>query len=48
MYDVIAHPYIQINALICNCIPLFYMDVIIYPCPNPDAGLANLCLVKNK
>ena len=25
--------------------PPFNMDMIVYPCPNPDAGLANL-LVK--
>ena len=25
-----------------NCIPLFYMDVITYACPNPDAGSGNL------
>ena len=25
-----------------NYIPLFYMDVLTYPCPNPNAGLANL------
>ena len=24
-------------------IPLFYVDVITYPCPNPYAGLTNLC-----
>ena len=23
--------------------PLFYMDAITYPCPNPDDDLANLC-----
>ena len=23
-------------------IPLFYMDVIIHPCPDPDDGLGNL------
>ena len=22
---------------------MFYIDVIIYPCPDPDAALANLC-----
>ena len=26
-----------------NYIPLFYMNVMAYPCPNPDAGLAKLC-----
>ena len=25
-----------------NYIPVFYLDVITYPCPNPDAGLADL------
>ena len=29
-----------------KCIPLFYMDVIIYPCHNPGADLANVRLVK--
>ena len=24
-----------------NYIPLFYVDVITYPCPNPEVGLAN-------
>ena len=26
-----------------KCIPLYHADVIIYPCPKHDAGLANLC-----
>ena len=26
-----------------NYILLFYMNTIIYPSPNPDAGLAKLC-----
>ena len=26
-----------------NYTPLFYMDVITYPRPDPDAGLANIC-----
>ena len=26
-----------------NYIPLFYADVIVYSCPNPDNVLANLC-----
>ena len=26
-----------------NYIPLLYVDLITYPCPNPDAGLSNLC-----
>ena len=26
-----------------NYIPLFYMFVITYPCPNPDAGLGYIC-----
>ena len=25
------------------CISLFYMDMIIYPCINPNAGLTKLC-----
>ena len=24
-------------------IPLLFVDVITYPCPNSDAGLANMC-----
>ena len=24
-----------------NYVPLFYVDLITYPCPNPDVGLAN-------
>ena len=27
-----------------NYTPLFYVDVNTYPCPYPNAGLANLCL----
>ena len=29
-------------VLTSNYIPLFYVDVIAYPCHNPDAGLAIL------
>ena len=35
----------QINSIrIAECVIIFifHMDVIIYSCPNPDAGLANL------
>ena len=32
---------IKVMAWMSNSIPLFYMDVITYPCPNPDSGLAN-------
>ena len=31
------------RAWMANHNPLFYMDVINCPCPDPDAGLANLC-----
>ena len=34
---------IEVKACVSNYISLFHMDVITYPCPNPDAGLANLC-----
>ena len=27
-------------------IPWFYMDIITYPCPNLNVGLANLCKKK--
>ena len=51
MWDVIIHLYpnfkgnlvaIQIRTWISNYIPV-YMDVIMYPCPNPDADLVYLC-----
>ena len=29
-----------------NCIPSSYMEMITYLCPNPDASLANLSLLK--
>ena len=34
---------IKVKAWKSNYIPLFNIDVIIYPFLNPDAGLANLC-----
>ena len=47
MLDVITHPCLAstnvIMAWMINHIPLFYVDVIIHPCPSPNAGLANLC-----
>ena len=30
-----------------DCILLLYMDMITYPCPNLDDGLANLLLVRS-
>ena len=27
----------------CHYVIQFYVDLIAYPCHNPDAGLANLC-----
>ena len=32
----------KVRAWRSNNIPQFYMNVIIYPCPNTDAGLANI------
>ena len=29
--------------MVIDYIPLFYMGEITHPCPNKDAGLANLC-----
>ena len=46
--DVIAHPTVNFNGVLSkplwmsNYIPLLYMDIIIYPRPNPEPGLANL------
>ena len=37
---------VEFRERISNRISLFYMDVITYPCPNPDAGLADLYLWK--
>ena len=34
---------VEIRTWMSNYIPLFYMFVITYPCPNPDAGLGNFC-----
>ena len=33
---------IEVKELIRNYIPLFYVDVMTYPCLNPDAGLVYL------
>ena len=48
MWDVIIHACPNFNGGWLNWawrsyyIPLFSMDFITYPCPNPDAGLAHL------
>ena len=34
---------IVFKAWMSNYIPLFYADVIIYPCPNSNAGFADIC-----
>ena len=31
---------LEVSANISNYIPLFYVNVITYPCPNPNAGFA--------
>ena len=36
----------QVMAKMHSYIPLFYVDVITYPCPNLDADLINLCQLK--
>ena len=36
------YPY-KLVELMSNHISLVYVDIIIYPCPNPAVGLANLC-----
>ena len=33
----------QVRAWMINHISLFYVDVIIYPSPDPNAELGNLC-----
>ena len=33
-------------AWVNNYIQLFKVDVITHPCPDPEAGLANLCYQK--
>ena len=52
MWGVITHAWININGCLTkpllkvgwmsNYIPLFYMDVITYSCPNPDDGSDDL------
>ena len=32
----------EVTTWMNNYIPLFYMDIIIYTCPNPDGGLADI------
>ena len=34
---------VLVMAWMSNHTPLFYVDVIIYPCSNPIAALADLC-----
>ena len=54
MWGAFIHPYpcfngdltqsaIDFMAFLSNYIPLFYMDVIPYPCLNADDDLAKLC-----
>ena len=53
IWDVIIHPFLNFNGSLTKplefsrawmniYIPLFYMGVITYSCPNPDAGVTNL------
>ena len=34
---------VEARSWIGKYIPSFYVDIITYPCNNPDAGLANGC-----
>ena len=54
MWGVITNPYtnfndginltaVEVRVNMGNYTSLFYVNVIIYPCPNLDAGLADLC-----
>ena len=44
MWDVIIPcPNPEFRAWVSNYIPLIYVDVITYACPNPGAGSVNLC-----
>ena len=45
-YSSMPQIYMEDKEYISNHIPLIYMYVISYPYANPDAGLANLCLVR--
>ena len=40
--DIKVIPTVEIKARTSKHIPLFYVDVIIYPRLNPDSGLTNL------
>ena len=33
---------VEIKALVSIYIPLLYVDMITYPCPNPHVGLDNI------
>ena len=48
MWDVITHPYLNLNAFediawISNYFPLLDVYAMTYPCQNPDVGLSYLC-----
>ena len=50
LWDLITHPWPHFNGVTAvgglawrsNLIPLFYVNMITYPCTKLDAGLANL------
>ena len=44
-WDLFAHPLNQtaIEVWVSNYIPLFYLEVTNYPCPNPNAGSPDIC-----
>ena len=43
MCDVITIYAFEFRVWMNNWVLLFHVDVIAYPCSDPDAGLANLC-----
>ena len=47
---VITHPWIAVDfrTWMSNFVSLFYLDVMIYPCPNMNGGLAHLTSVSKK
>ena len=52
--DVTTHPFpycnggltAEVRARIIKYAPILSIDVITYPCPNSEVGLANLCFMK--
>ena len=49
MWAVITHPYLIFNHIagevrkwVANAIPVCYVDLITFPCPKPNADLANI------